>query len=472
MRNVWTQLVLSLSAVAAVTGVYAQLISVNPTTVALSYLILILLVATQWGIAPATAAAVMAMLSFNIFFLPPVGTLTIADPQNWVSFFAFMVTAVVASQISGRARQRHLEAAARQRDLERLYALSRALLLSDPGKPIPVAIARQIASSFEVPVVALYDREADLVTWGGTREVPELEARLRDVARQAQTVTDGDGAIVTAVRLGGAPIGSLAIVGARLTDTVLQSVSNLAAIGLERARGQEAAARAEAARHSSELRATILDAIAHEFKTPLTSSKAAASDLLTTATGRDHELVTIIDEDLDRLNALVNDAVQMLRIDAGQFTLRRERQTLATLVTSAFGDLYSRLDGRTLINRVPADLLVDGDRHLLGLALRQLLDNAVKYSPRTSTIEVAAIGNGSVDITVRNSGDAIREAERAHIFERFYRGAHARQIPGTGMGLAIVQQIAQAHGGTVSLATSAEKGTEFTLSIPRGGARA
>jgi two-component system sensor histidine kinase KdpD len=249
---------------------------------------------------------------------------------------------------------------------------------------------------------------------------------------------------------------------------VLQSVSNLAAIGLERARGQEAAARAEAAQHSSELRATVLDAIAHEFKTPLTSSKAAASDLLTTATDRDHELVAIIDEDLDRLNALVNDAVQMLRVDAGQFTLRRERQTLSDLVASAFRDLHPRLDGRTLVSRVAADLLVDADRHLLGLALRQLLDNAVKYSPRTSTIEVAAIGNGMVDITVRNSGDAIPEAERAHVFERFYRGAHARQIPGTGMGLAIVQQIAHAHGGSVRLAANAGTGTELTLSIPRG----
>jgi signal transduction histidine kinase len=109
---------------------------------------------------------------------------------------------------------------------------------------------------------------------------------------------------------------------------------------------------------------------------------------------------------------------------------------------------------------------------LLGLAIRQLLDNAVKYSPRTSTIEVAAIANGSVDITVRNSGSAIPEPERAHIFDRFYRGTQARQIPGTGMGLAIVQQIAQAHGGTVGLATSADRGTELTFSIPRGGVTA
>jgi two-component system sensor histidine kinase KdpD len=470
VRRTWIQLALSLVLVGAITVVCFKIITVNPTTVALSYLMLILLVATRWGLTAATGAAVVSAMCFNIFFLPPVGMLTIADPENWVSFLAFMVTAIVASQISGRARERQLEAVARQRDLERLYSLSRALLLSEPGRPVSSAITQQIANSFDASVVALYDRKADTVTWGGTKELPELEARLRDVARQAQTVNDGRGTIVTAIRLGGAPIGSLAIVDAHLSDTVLQSISNLAAVGLEQARGQEAAARAEAAQHNSELRTTVLDAIAHEFKTPLTSSRAAATDLLPRLTGRDHELVAIIDEDLDRLTALVTDAVHMLRIDAGQFTLRRERLLLTDVVAAAVRDLKSRLDDHTLVNRVPADLQVDADPHLLSLALRQLLDNAVKYSPRTSTIDISAVGNGSVEIVVQNSGSAIPEAERARIFERFYRGAHARQIPGTGMGLAIVQQIAEAHGGTVRLATSAERGTELTLSIPSGDA--
>ena len=108
MGRLWLRVGLSLSGVVALTFVYFALLSVNPTTVALSYLILILLIATQWGITEATAAAVVATLCFNIFFLPPVGMLTIADPQNWVSFLAFMVTAIVASQLSGRARARHV----------------------------------------------------------------------------------------------------------------------------------------------------------------------------------------------------------------------------------------------------------------------------------------------------------------------------------------------------------------------------
>src|SRR5262252_166332 len=142
------RMVIAVGAVALVTAVYAQVLQVNPTTIALTYLVVILLIATGWGITEATVASIVAMLCFNFFFLPPVGTLTIADPQNWVALFAFLATAIVASQLSGRARRRELDAAARQRDLERLYALSRALLLSERGASTPAEIARHVADAF------------------------------------------------------------------------------------------------------------------------------------------------------------------------------------------------------------------------------------------------------------------------------------------------------------------------------------
>jgi two-component system, OmpR family, sensor histidine kinase KdpD len=144
----------AVAAVAVITSAF-QLIKVNPTTVALTYVVAVLLIATQWGITEATAASLTAMFAFNFFFLPPVGRLTIADPQNWVALVAFLITAIVASQLSGRAKERNVEAISRQRDLERLYALSRALLLlSDNSAPIPGAIARHIADVFELETVA------------------------------------------------------------------------------------------------------------------------------------------------------------------------------------------------------------------------------------------------------------------------------------------------------------------------------
>jgi two-component system sensor histidine kinase KdpD len=467
------RIAVSSALIAAITFVYTRLLPANPTTAALTYLVGILLIASGWGFAESTTASVVAVACFNFFFLPPLGTFTIADPENWVALVAFLVTATVASQLSVRARRRNVEALARQRDLERLYALSRSLLLSERGTAVPGGIARHIADAFELPSVGLLDARTDTVSWAGEREMTMIDSRLREVARRAASAREA-GMVVTAIQLGGAPIGSIAIPDVALSDTVLQSIANLAAIGLERAKAEEATARAEAARASSELRATVLDALAHEFKTPLTSMKAASSDLRASAsaTARDRELVAVIDEELDRFQALVSDAVQMLRIDAGDFAVHPGRHRLADVITAVLRGAERRLDGHQLVSQVPDDLNVDADRDLLGLALRQLLDNALKYSPSTSTIELAATRNGSVDISVRNSGSLIPDREQRRIFERFYRGAQAGHIPGTGMGLAIVQQIARAHGGTLAVSSLPDTGTTFTLSLPVGGRHA
>lgn len=464
------RIVISLIAVGTVTAVYVEFVHVNPTTIALSYLVVILLIAAAWGIAESTVASVAAMVCFNFFFLPPIGTLTIADPQNWVALIAFLITATVASQLSGRARSRNVEAVSRQADLERLYALSRALLLSEGGASLPGAIARHIADAFALRAVGIHDQRSDAVAWAGPVDVRDGDAKLRDVARRGEQIDEPGGLKIIAIQLGGRSIGSIAILGAELSDTVLNSIANLAAIGLERARGEEAAARAEASRHSSELRATVLDALAHEFKTPLTSMKAASSELVASDTvgPRDRELAGILDEDLDRFQDLISDAVQMLRIDAGDFVVHRERHRLEPIVDATVRRFAHRLDGHRLLRNVPRDFTVDADSSLLALALRQLLDNALKYSPPDSTIAIDAGADGAVDVTVRNSGSVIPESERPRVVERFYRGARARNIPGTGMGLAIVQQIAQAHGGALSLESSREAGTAFTLSLPRG----
>jgi two-component system, OmpR family, sensor histidine kinase KdpD len=327
-----------------------------------------------------------------------------------------------------------------------------------------------VVETFDLPTAGVYDHRADVAAWAGL-EHPSLDGPLRDVARRGVSFTGG-GIVIVAIQLGGAPTGSLAVGGRGLSDTVLQSIANLVAIGLERARVVEATTRAEAARESSELRATVLDALAHEFKTPLTAMKAASSDLLTTESGggRNHELAAIIDEELDRLSALVTDAVRMLRIDAGDFNVHPGHHRLAPLVEVALERFERHLDGHTFIRRVPPDLMVDADQELLSLAFRQLLDNAIKYSPPTSTIEVSASCNGAIEVSIRNSGAGIPEREQSRIFERFYRGAQARHVPGSGMGLSIVQQIARAHGGSLGVASSPEAGTTFTLSFPRARA--
>ena len=179
----------SLGAVGAVTAAAVKITDVNPTTIALTYVVVILLIATAWGIAEATVASIAAMLCFNFFFLPPIGTLTIADPQNWVALVAFLVTAIVASQLSGRARSRNIEALSRQRDLERLYALSRSLLLSEGGTFVPGALARHIADTFGQRAVGVYDQRSDTVSWAGQLEMSARPRPMFTSVRISSTVT-------------------------------------------------------------------------------------------------------------------------------------------------------------------------------------------------------------------------------------------------------------------------------------------
>ena len=261
------------------------------------------LIATKWGIGEATAASILATLCFNLLFLPPAGTLTIADPQNWVAFLPSWRRP--SSPASFRP------SAATQHRCGRAAAGSGAPLRAQPGAAavgacvIDSGCYRAAYCRYVRLACGRALRSSDGQHFeGGRHRLAGVDNKLREVARQAVSQRDPSGAVISAIRLGGAPIGSLAMLGPEPSDTVLQSIANLAAIGLERALEAAAAARAEAARESSELRATILDALAHEFKTPLTSMKAATGDLLTSvAAPREHELVAIIDEELDRLQS-------------------------------------------------------------------------------------------------------------------------------------------------------------------------
>jgi two-component system sensor histidine kinase KdpD len=467
------RLLAALALILATTFVAFHLFPVNATTAGFCYLVAILVVAARWGLLESTVASVAALLCYNYFFLPPIRTFTIADPQNWVALFAFLATAITASQVSARAKRRTREAVDRRREMERLYALSRAILLTDHRQPVAKQIAKQIAQTFDFPAVALYDRASGEIHHAGPEDLADVDDKLREAAVRGTLFQDESGGkIVTAIRLGGEPIGSLAFSGASLSDAALQSLSNLVAVGLEKARGQEAANRAEAARHSEELKSTLLDAIAHEFKTPLTSIKAATTALLSdfaTKLQDQHELVTIIDEEADRLARLVTEATQMARIEGGKFQLNRELHFANTLISAALQQMKPLADSREVKLEFENDLpplFVDAE--LIQLAIRQLIDNALKYSPPATSITIGArVSESGVAISVTDQGPGIPPEEQSKIFEKFYRTSHDRhQVTGTGMGLTIAREILRAHGGDTWVKSSPGHGAEFCLWLP------
>ncbi len=241
------RLFLSVAGVAVVTAAAFYAIPHNLTAVGFAYLLLVLLIASTWGLAESTLASIAAALAYNFFFLPPILKFTIADPQNWVALLSFLATALIASRLSARANRQAQDAVERQRDIERLYTFSRAILLTDPGEPVAKQFARKLAEIFGLDAAVLYDRRTGEIHRAGPSDfdgtdLDTMDAQLRDAASQGTTFFDPERKrVITAVRLGSEPIASFAIQGAIMQDSVLQGVGNLIAIGLERARAQDLA---------------------------------------------------------------------------------------------------------------------------------------------------------------------------------------------------------------------------------------
>lgn len=442
----------SVGIVSGITFVYFRMIHVNHTTVALTLLLAVLGIAARWGLLESVIASVAGMVCFNFFFLPPVGHLTISDPENWVALFAFVVTATVASQLSASVKKRAGEATHRQREMEKLYELSRSLMVMNAQTPVGEQIANHVVEVFGFERVILFDRVSD------------EEHRLGPAVEVASPVA-------LPLQLGGKDIGAIVLPDGSASETALRAIAHLAALALDRARTQEAASLAEAARQSEELKSTLLDAFAHECKTPLTSIKAAVTSVLSenSIQPQHKQLLEIVDEETDRLTSAVTDAIQMARIEAGQIELRKGARSVADLVRQSLAKLAGSLDARPVEVRVPEDLPpVAADHELVHIVIRQLLDNAIKYSPPDSPISIEAVmSEDAVVVSVADLGPGVPEADRNRVFEKFYRGREARErIPGTGMGLAIAQEIVKAHNGEIRVESRPGGGCRFLFSLP------
>src|SRR5580698_1704940 len=478
MTQLALRLLISLAGVTVVTFSAYSIIPHNPTSVGFAYLLLVLLLASTWGLVEATVASVAATLAFNFFFLPPIGKFTIADPQNWVALFSFLTTALITSRLSARVKKQALDAVDRQRDIERLYTFSRAILLIDPVEPVAKQLVRKLAEIFELRAAVLYDRRTGEIHRAGPSDFDGLEDQLRDAASQGTSFFDPEHQrLITAVRLGSEPIASFAITlatpGEFMQDSVLQGISNLIAIGLERARAQDLAHQVEAARRSEQLRTTLIDAMAHEFKTPLTSIRAATTSLLSSPDQPIEsrtELLEIADEEARHLQALIDDAVDMARLESNNnpMRIRREPTDPKELVEEVVASLHTQIDNRPVEIQAEGSLpQLELDRRLLKLALKQVLDNALKYSPPRSPVTVRVSNGGdSINFEITDHGAGIPEQEQGHLFERFYRSPSVKnQVPGFGLGLAIANNIVLAHHGELSV-NSRPGETTFRMTLP------
>jgi two-component system sensor histidine kinase KdpD len=451
-------------------------LDVNHTAIALLFLITVLLASAYWGLRYAVVLSVVATAAFNFFFLPPLYTFTIADPQNWVALVAFLVAALVAGNLSERARREAEDAKRRRREVERLYALSQQLLMTENLVSLLNMLPKIVTDTFTVSGAALFVADHAAV-YRSDPDVAFDEETLRSVAARGELIMQDSGHSYVSLRVGVKSVGALAVIGGDISRESLEAIGSLAGLSIERARAVDQVTIHRAAQESERLRTALLDSVTHEFRTPLTSIKASVSSLLTSNVldgEQKTELLTVIDEETDRLNRLVGEASEMAQLDSGLVKLNLQSHDIRDAVDSALDaarHLLQRYSVEVSIAEGLRPVTMDVER--IREVITHLLENAAKYSDAGTTIKVTAECQGrSMVVSVADHGPGIDSFEQPLIFEKFYRGrAQQYAAHGTGMGLAIAKVIVEAHGGSIGVVSQLGHGSVFWFKLPTRGAR-
>ena len=480
----------ALAAVAAVTWIYVRWLDVeNAATVSTTYLLVVIVVAAVSRLWVAVVTSVVAMICFNFFFLPPVGTLTIADPQNWVALVAFLAVSLVLSRLSTVARARTQEAIGRRDELARLFDLSRDVLVITESREARSILARTIARRFDLEYVAIAlprDHDWDVFEAGAQtitldrRELSnafaaaqtsyEFDAHARTYAGHRIVATDGPAVRLVPLRVGTKPIGLLAATGRPIEPGTLDTLAGVVAIAIERAEFLEERKAAELTRQSEELKSALLASLGHDLRTPLTAIRIAATNIKTAGQGPDEraDQSDLILAETERLTRLFQNILEMARIDAGAIAAEFRWVHPSEIIAAARDQVEQTLRPHTVDVAVAPDVPVRLDPRLTSTALAHVLENAAQYAPAPSPIHVqASVTDEGLVLKVRDHGPGIGPADHAHLFERFYRGTAGKgRVSGTGVGLSIARGLLAVEGGRIWAENDAEGGAQFTIMVP------
>jgi two-component system sensor histidine kinase KdpD len=501
----WWPYVASTSYVAAALGaghVLHRVLALN--NMALVFLTAVLASAVTGGLAPSLYASVISVLAFNYFFLPPLYTFTISDPENIVALLVFAVVSVISSNLTARVRAQAVAARLRAKTTEDLYQFSRKLAGVVTMDDLLWATAYQIAAMLKVHVVLMLPeggpreggREGNLTVRAGyppedVIEDADLAAAVwawennRPTGKGADTLP-GAKWLFLPMRTGRGVVGVVGIdtgggkgrTGGHLTPDerrLLDALIDQAALAIERVTLAEDVDRSKLAAETERLRSALLTSISHDLRTPLASILGSATSLVSYGPMMDEDdrrdLASTIQEEAERLNRFIANLLDMTRLESGAIRPRTGAVDLSEVVGSALERVSRILAG----HRVEVDLaaglpMVDIDAVLIEQALFNLLDNAGKYAPAGSTITVRGRQDGAlVRIKVLDEGGGIPPEDVERIFDKFYRvHAQDRQRAGTGLGLAICRGFVEAMGGTVTAGNRRDRsGAVFAMTLPR-----
>ncbi|MEW6586203.1 MAG: sensor histidine kinase KdpD [Nitrospirota bacterium] len=478
--------------VAACTGVAALMAPhFNLVDLAMVYLLGIMIAANRTGKGPSLLAAFLSVASFDFFFVPPYYTFTVHQISYYVTFIVMFMVALVIGRLTLRVREQASAARLRERRTAALYNLSRELVHEREIKSLSAIAMKHIGEVFSSKVVILLpDDKGNLtapVTEEGTFTLDQRELSVAqwtfDHRQKAGLGTDTVPAakalylpLVTSSRTVGV-LGILPDPSSTLLDQeqmhILESFTNQTAIAIERVLLAEEAQNALLKAETETLRNTLLSSVSHDLRTPLAAITGAASTLLQPDIAFDKyhrkELLKTMYEEAEHLNEIIRNILDITRLESGAIVVRKEWQSIEEIVGAVLERFSQKLGDHPLSVDLQSDLpLVPFDALLIEQVLGNLLDNAVKYTPRETPLRLSAMLKGdNLLVELADRGPGIPPGEEGRIFEKFVRGSAAKG--GIGLGLAICNAIITAHGGTIWAENRPGGGAAFRFTLPVGG---
>ena len=436
------------------------------------YLMVVVLQSLAGDFRSSAVVSVLCAACLDYFFVPPFFSFRISDSSDKLALIMFLVTGLVITRLVSRTRAAADSEQLQREEMTRLYGLALQLLALEPTTAVGPSLLQPFRSQFGLRAACLFDADsAALYVEGNSQD--DLAERTRSAYIAGTSFEDrGLGLAVRLLRVGGRTNGAIGFEGLRNCQLTAGPLAALATVVLEHSAAFQRASHAAAMAEAEMFRGVVLDALAHEFKTPPTTILTAAGGLQESGSlqPEQRQLVQAVESEASLLEQLTSRLLRLARLDREEVRLQRELVNVADILRTLLDQYSRRWPSQHLSLTGMASATTLGDPELLRFGLGQLLDNACKYSRPDSDIRVSIESpDGMVAVGIWNNGDPIPPQEQAHIFDRFYRGADAqKQAPGSGLGLYVARKIALAHGGNLELEKSAEAGvgTAFRFTIP------
>jgi two-component system, OmpR family, sensor histidine kinase KdpD len=459
--------------VGAVLGLLELVPNPTDTVRALVLLVSVFVSAWIWESGPGVLAAVLATIGFNFLFLPPVYTFTIQDPANVVALGVFLAAALIIGRLSALARLRLRQLEAERKELIRLAQLSQAFF-ADTNRESFLGIAadrlhRALGCKHISILLGTDEGGLEVAAASGTEpirtDLAELAFRQGNSASFPSAFGGTD--VYLPIPLGVQRVGSLAALGVQVSERMVEGCALLVGLALEREKFVKVARTAEEARAREEMQTTLLATLAHDLKTPVAAVRGAVDNW--EAEDGPTEKSRLVGESLARLTRLIDELLEVVRLESSVGRPQRERTSAMALVEAAVARFGDALAGHPFfVDTPPEDLYIEADPAQVTEALGLGLENAARYSPVDRPIRLGVIPDDAlVRFRIEDSGPGIPAEERRHVLEKFVRLPTTSSIPGSGLGLYIARRLVEENGGQIEIDASPAGGTRLDIALRR-----